>query len=286
MSLPSGYKRLEYIQSTGTQWIDSGVVATQSIGFEIDFSTENAVSTSGHGTIFGVYTASQNRYDFFFYSVTSGGKFLYGGTINNPHLVSGSRIQISFLNNVLTTPNGSENISTQTFNTGKTFAIFGRKGENNGVLELSKTDIYALKFYDNGTLVRDFIPCQKPDGTIGLWDDVNSAFYGNAGTGTFTAGPVKEPPAAPTNLQHLLAVRLAWSAVDGATKYNVYRDDVLLTSTTETTFIDLTAAENTEYTYAVSAVGSGGESAKTTLTVYTKSVYFLYKPLIQSATFQ
>ena len=188
MSLPNGYRRLEYIKSTGTQWIDSGVVATQSIGFEIDFSTENAVSTSGHGTIFGVYIASRNRYEFGTYPDTSGGKFLYGGTINNPHLVSGSRIQISFLNNVLTTPNGSENISTQTFNTGKTFAIFGRKGENNGVLELSKTDIYALKFYDNGTLVRDFIPCQKPDGTIGLWDDVNSAFYGNAGTGTFISG--------------------------------------------------------------------------------------------------
>ena len=190
MSLPSGYKRLKYIKATGTQWIDSGVVATQSIGFEIDFSTENAVSTSGHGTIFGVYTASKNRYEFGTYPDTSGGKFLYGGTINNPHLVSGSRIQISFLNNVLTTPNGSENISTQTFNTGETFAIFGRKGKNNGVLELSKTDIYALKFYDNGTLVRDFIPCQKPDSTIGLWDDVNNVFYGNAGKGTFTAGPV------------------------------------------------------------------------------------------------
>ena len=200
MSLPSGYKRLEYIRSTGTQWIDSGVVATQSIGFEIDFSTENAVSTSGHGTIFGVYTASRNRYEFGTYPDTSGGKFLYGGTINNPHLVSGSRIQISFLNNVLTTPNGSENISTQTFNTGKTFAIFGRKGENNGVLELSKTDIYALKFYDNGTLVRDFIPCQKPDGTIGLWDDVNSVFYGNAGTGTFTAGPVVASPSIFVNI--------------------------------------------------------------------------------------
>ena len=188
--LPKGYTELAYIKATGTQWIDSGVVATQSIGFEIDFSTENAVSTSGHGTIFGVYTASRNRYEFGTYPDTSGGKFLYGGTINNPHLVSGSRIQISFLNNVLTTPNGSENISTQTFNTGKTFAIFGRKGENNGVLELSKTDIYALKFYDNGTLVRDFVPCINASGEVGLFDLVGNQFYGNAGTGVFTGSEV------------------------------------------------------------------------------------------------
>ena len=283
----SKIKKLKYIQSSGTQWIDSGVVATQSIGFEIDFSTENAVSTSGHGTIFGVYTASRNRYEFGTYPDTSGGKFLYGGTINNPHLVSGSRIQISFLNNVLTTPNGSENISTQTFNTGKTFAIFGRKGENNGVLELSKTDIYALKFYDNGTLVRDFIPCQKPDGAIGLWDDVNSVFYGNAGTGTFTAGPVVVViPEAPSNLQQTMSVRLIWAEVYGAEQYNVYRDDTLLGTTTGLFYVDDTAAENTEYTYAVSAVNSAGESPKTTISVYTKTGYFLYKPYIESATFQ
>lgn len=94
------------------------------------------------------------------------------------------------------------------------------------------------------------------------------------------------PPSAPTDLQQTMAVRLAWSAVDGASGYNVYRDGTLLTSTTETTYIDLTAAENTEYVYAVSAVGTGGESAKTTLTVYTKSGYFLYKPVVESATFQ
>ena len=49
--------------------------------------------------------------------------------------------------------------------------------------------LYSCQIYDNGTLVRDFVPCQTTDGTIGLWDDVNSVFYGNAGTGTFTAGP-------------------------------------------------------------------------------------------------
>ena len=46
----------------------------------------------------------------------------------------------------------------------------------------------------SGSIVRDYIPCQKPDGTVGLWDDVNSVFCGNAGTGAFTAGPVKVNP--------------------------------------------------------------------------------------------
>ena len=60
--------------------------------------------------------------------------------------------------------------------------------------------LYSCQIYDNDTLVRDYVPCQKPDGTIGLWDDVNSVFYGNAGTGTFTAGPVVASPSIFVNI--------------------------------------------------------------------------------------
>ena len=48
--------------------------------------------------------------------------------------------------------------------------------------------LYSCKIYNNGTLVRDFVPVKNSSGTIGLYDLVNSAFYTNAGSGTFTAG--------------------------------------------------------------------------------------------------
>ena len=41
-------------------------------------------------------------------------------------------------------------------------------------------------------LVRDYVPCQNIDGEIGMYDKVNSQFYPNAGTGTFTKGNVVE----------------------------------------------------------------------------------------------
>ena len=44
--------------------------------------------------------------------------------------------------------------------------------------------------YDNDTLIRDFVPAKKADGTIGLYDRVSGTVYTNAGTGAFTAGPV------------------------------------------------------------------------------------------------
>ena len=83
-----------------------------------------------------------------------------------------------------------------------------------------------------------------------------------------------------------MSVRLIWAEVSGAEQYNVYRDNTLLGTTTGLFYVDDTTAENTEYTYSVSAVNSAGESPKTTISVYTKTGYFLYKPLIQSATFQ
>ena len=48
--------------------------------------------------------------------------------------------------------------------------------------------LYSCKIYDNGTLVRNLIPAKDSSGTIGLYDTVNSAFYGNSGNGAFTAG--------------------------------------------------------------------------------------------------
>ena len=37
MSLPSGYKRLEYIQSSGTQYVDTNVVPSLNHGFKVRF---------------------------------------------------------------------------------------------------------------------------------------------------------------------------------------------------------------------------------------------------------
>lgn len=50
-------------------------------------------------------------------------------------------------------------------------------------------DIYSCQIYESGILLRDFVPCSDPNGQIGMFDLVESQFYGSAGTGVFTAGP-------------------------------------------------------------------------------------------------
>ena len=281
MSLPSGYKQLEYLESSGTQRIDSGVRVPKGANMKIVMDAQFPSQT-------GVYGGS----DWYFQWAPGPDYAIMKASTTGFPIGNRDIVTIEYKNDIETLyVNGQQaaqqDWSAQNYPNYKIglFCMFTAKD----VWFTSNTQIgkkYSYKIYDNDTLVRDYIPCQTASGEIGMWDDVNSVFYGNDGTGTFIAGPVVKPPLPPTNLQQTLSVLLTWSVVTGATSYNVYRDGVLLGSTTDTVFVDSTAEENQEYTYAVSAVGSGGESAKTTLTVYTKSGYFLYKPYIESATFQ
>ena len=139
----------------------------------------------------------------------------------------------------------------------------------------------------SGEVIRKFVPCKNASGEVGLYDTVEGQFYANAGTGTFTAGPeiIPAPPAAPAGLQTVLAVVLQWAASANADRYDVYRDGAKLGSTEGTQYVDTTPEANQTYVYTVKAVNGGGESAGASITVYTKSGYFEYKPLIESANF-
>lgn len=53
--------------------------------------------------------------------------------------------------------------------------------------------IYKVVVYENGIKVLDLHPVRRlSDGAIGMYDTVTKSFFGNAGTGSFTAGPMKQ----------------------------------------------------------------------------------------------
>ena len=192
MSLPSGYKRLEYIQSTGTQYVDSGFIPNGETSVEIAF--ESAVidpTTSGYYPVYGA--ASNYNSNAFELWTLAYGFCTYG---SQPYKSGfGLSANVKYISkqtkNVLEINNQTLTFTKQTFSVPYNLLIFATHRSDGIKISASdaKLNVYYLKLYDDGTLVRYFIPCQKPDGTVGLWDDVNSVFYGNAGTGTFTAGP-------------------------------------------------------------------------------------------------
>ena len=180
MSLPSGYKRLEYIQSSGTQWIDTGIVPKNNTRVDVDCDI-----TYGTGWIMILGSYDQNKY----FSWWANGATIYAYYGTSDKIVAGEngRQTLSANKNIWTAGNSTISFSEASFTANTSIYLFSVN--NGGNYSKTSMKLYSCQIYDNGTLVRDYIPCQTVSGEIGLWDDVNSLFYGNAGTGTFIAGP-------------------------------------------------------------------------------------------------
>lgn len=285
--LPSGYTQLEYIQSTGTQHINTGFVPSPDTRAVIDaqITAQAAASAAYLGERSGSGGTDKTAYEL--WSMRTGANIssdFFGNRVSKTMSTIGTRVLID-KNKASVTINGSTITNSAAAGTA-TLPIFLLASNDKGTATWGiAAKLYSCQLYDNGTLARDFVPCKNASGAVGLYDLVNAQFYANAGTGTFTAGPEILPPAAPTALQTVLAVVLRWAASANADRYDVYRDGMKLGSTETTQYVDTTPEANQTYVYTVKAVNGGGESAGASITVYTKSGYFEYKPLIESANF-
>lgn len=184
MALPSGYIKLDYIESSGTQYINTGFKPNQNTRCVMDI--ENL--SSAQAAFFGA-RASQTAASFTYFSLTATtGRSDYGS----------SKQSMSFTNTVgRYTVDQNKNVCTSNgvtaTGTANTFQLTNNLylmavNQADAAIQNAKLKLYSAKVYDNGTLVRDFIPCKNASGTIGLWDNVNSVFYANAGKGTFSTG--------------------------------------------------------------------------------------------------
>ena len=199
MALPSGYIPLEYIESTGTQYIDTGFKPNQDTRIICELGGAPR-TTEQH--LFGSRTSTGSSDKFLFLAAGDSESYRSDYYNNNVSISTSfdfsSRFTVdknknqTFLNGTLAATNNSGNFSSA-------YNVFLLASNTSGTPSIAKSGarLYSAKIYDNGTLVRDFIPCQTTSGEIGLWDDVNGVFYGNAGTGVFIAGPVIVPPDPP-----------------------------------------------------------------------------------------
>ena len=185
MGLPSGYRRLEYIQSSGTQYIDTGFAPNQDTRVFCDVVF---VASSTAYWLFGARNGNQDRtFGFLTYDNKYRSDF---NTSTDEYLtgVQSGRFTIDKDRNV-TKING-QTAKTATVGTFQcTHNLYLLANNNNGTVGGQCTaTMYSCQIYDNGTLVRDFVPCVNASGEAGLYDLVNKKFYGNAGTGTFISG--------------------------------------------------------------------------------------------------
>lgn len=181
--LPSGYTELEYIQSTGTQYINSDHNPTYNckVVIKINSSTQN-------DSFFG----SQHQWQVASYSLgtntaTFANLATQGISINDgkDHVCEYSKDGL-FVDGTLTW----NAMLGKDFTGGLDYPMYIlANNERNVTVYQSHAKLYYCQVYENGLLVRGFIPCKNASGEIGLYDEVSGKFYGNDGAGTFEAGP-------------------------------------------------------------------------------------------------
>lgn len=185
--LPIGYTPLQYIQSNGTQYIDTGFVPNQNTRV---YAEAQLALASAEQALFGSRVSSKaNQYQF----VTEGSQYRTDYNTACTYISSQNYGANKFF--VIKDKNFT-NLNNDTTYT-HAYANFSAPGNmyifatnHNGAVNAKATaKLYVMKIYDNGTLIRHFVPCKKSNGAVGLYDVANQTFYSNAGSGSFIAGP-------------------------------------------------------------------------------------------------
>lgn len=186
--LPSGYTELSYIQSDGNQWIDSGIVPGSS-----DFSVKSKIRTTAA-------TSAENWFVTIGHSKPSGSAtFAQFGTWSSKFVIHLTGIVVdgstaATANDV--TINFSMSGNTASLSGDATYSVtnsyYGSGSFRNQSITICDGlwRTYWSQITVGGALVRDYVPCIKDDGDVGLYDLVGKQFYGNAGTGVFIGSEV------------------------------------------------------------------------------------------------
>ena len=188
--LPSNYNSVEYLESTGTQYIDTGVPCSWQDFVDIDFmytaSNPNPHSDNVGGSVFGAHGWSKANgiYEACIYW-RGYGKITYSFALNTQYNVKTIDATHSSINGTTYQIDVTSSAGAASSN----FALFANYSDYyNAWTYYSVARIYSCKLYDsNHVWLRYFVPCVRTsDGKPGMYDRVNDAFYVNEGTGEFT----------------------------------------------------------------------------------------------------
>ena len=181
---------VEWLEGTGTQWIDTGIHATHNTSAKIGCAWmaqgyDIAIFAIDNGFAFNSGFTLEQYVPIRF---VRGNQYVQGPWTRPPigqfYDIVCSRNGLSIDGVLYSIPDTGE------FYTTGTIPLYGWRRGNN--VSASKCRISYVQFYENGELVRDFIPVRIGDGdsAVGfMYDMVTDSLFGNSGTGYFLIGP-------------------------------------------------------------------------------------------------
>ena len=176
-TLPSGYTQIEYIQSSGTQYIETAYTVQTNTRIVCDFqltSTPSATVVLFRNASYGFGWQSSGVFRSW-----GGSAVDFSATATQRHVVDKGSTECT----LDTTSKATTAHSAQS----ETLPLLAYKN-GGSIAQYVSAKLYSCKIYEGDTVVRDYVPCTNSGGTVGLYDIANGVFYTNAGSGTFTAG--------------------------------------------------------------------------------------------------
>ena len=141
--------------------------------------------------LYGARKAGSQAAFGFFWNYTSD---KFGGTYGSSQVDITSnmealvRLLVDQNRNQLTFNGQSHTFPVATFQTPVNLPLLARN--TNGTLAAYiSAKVWSAQLFDDGQLIRDYVPCKNPSNEVGLYDLVDGEFYPNAGAGVFSAGP-------------------------------------------------------------------------------------------------
>lgn len=183
--LPAGYQQVEYLESTGTQYINLNYVFSHG---DLVYLLGQMTALQDDNTFFEVTSTSSVRSLVWGYS--SGALNFYGNTTGATRTLGPYATHVDLDMSVTTvfTVNGSSSAGCQI--TGQSRPVYLFAGNDIGTVKrFGKVRIKYMKIMTGSTIKRELYPCyRKSDSVAGLWDKANGVFYTNNGSGSFVVG--------------------------------------------------------------------------------------------------
>ena len=201
-TLPKGTKFIEYLESSGTQWINTGFSPSNAnVRIEVTYRFVKLPTGTNRKYVFGSSFAVNKTNIRLQYAVGSAGNCFigFGNTYksdqtfdsydtNTVHTIVCDGGVFSLDGTTSDEWDLSETTFAQTESDHPVY-LFGHNVNNGSDPSqyLSSIRLYSCRIWDQGELVRDFMPAVTNDTFGCLYDKVDGRFYGNGGSDGFAA---------------------------------------------------------------------------------------------------
>ena len=195
--LPSAYQEVEYIQTTGTQFINTWVFAYNN--YQTETKIEVTWTTQDTPVFWSIDSTGWGNWLWWYYHLTPYNSKWYAWINNsesswwtyNPTSWTQYTIVYNNTNNYLNV-NGTDlfSVSWTVWYSWTNIWISSRWQWWNR--RYWRFKYFYFKIYDKtaGQYIKNLVPCyRKSDNVIGMYDTIDNQFYTNSWTGTFTKWP-------------------------------------------------------------------------------------------------